>query len=49
MAEGLDLYAEPYDRYYPLGCCDEKLYQLVSEVRQALPIGPGQPRRYDYA
>jgi hypothetical protein len=44
----LDLYAEPYDRHYPLVCFDEKLYQLVSEVRQALPVRPGQPLRYDY-
>ena len=48
MEDILDRYAEPYDRYYPLVCFDEKLYQLVSEVRQALPVGPGQLRRYDY-
>jgi hypothetical protein len=48
MEDVLDLYAEPYDRYYPLVCFDEKLYQLVSETRQALPVCPGQPRRYDY-
>jgi DDE superfamily endonuclease len=47
MEDLLDLSAEPYDRHYPLVCFDEKLYQLVSEVRQALPVRPGQPRRYD--
>ncbi len=48
MEDILDLYAEPYDRHYPLVCFDEKLYQLVSETRQALPVCPGRPRRYDY-
>jgi hypothetical protein len=48
MEDILDLYAEPYDQRYPLVCFDEKLYQLVSETRQALPVRPGQPRRYDY-
>jgi hypothetical protein len=48
MEDILDLYTEPYDRRYPLVCFDEKLYQMVSETRQALPVRPGQPRRYDY-
>jgi hypothetical protein len=43
----LDLSAEPDDRHSPRVCCDEQLYPLVSEGRQALPVGPGQPRRYD--
>jgi len=47
MEDLLALSAEPYDRHYPLVCFDEKLYQLVSEVRQALPVRPGQPRRDD--
>jgi hypothetical protein len=44
----LALDAEPYDPQYPVVCCDEKRYQLVSEVRQALPVRPGQSVRYDY-
>jgi hypothetical protein len=48
MEDILDLYAEPYDRRYPLVCFDEKLYQPVSEVRQALPVRPGRCLRYDY-
>jgi hypothetical protein len=48
MEDILDLYAESYDPQYLLVCFDEKLYQLVSEVRQALPVRPGQPVRYDY-
>jgi DDE superfamily endonuclease len=47
MEDILDLYAEPYDPYYPLVCFDESPYQLVSEVRQPLPIALGQPVRYD--
>ena len=48
MEDILDLYAEPYQPRYPVVCFDESPYQLVSEVRQPLPMGPGQPRRYDY-
>jgi DDE superfamily endonuclease len=48
MEDILDLYAELYDPQYPLVCFDEQLYQLVSEVRQELPVRPGQPVRYDY-
>ena len=29
-------------------CFDESPDQLVSEVRQALPVAPGRPARYDY-
>jgi hypothetical protein len=48
MEDILDLYAEPYDPRYPVVCFDERLYQLVSEGRQPLPLPPGHPRRYDY-
>lgn len=48
MEDLLELYAEPHDPQYPVVCFDEKLYQLVSEVRQPLPPAPGRPRRYDY-
>ncbi len=47
MEDILDLYAEPYKPRYPVVCFDESPFQLVSEVRQPLPMGPGQPRRYD--
>jgi hypothetical protein len=47
MEDVLDLYAEPYDPQYPVVCFDESPYQLVSEVRQPLPLRPGQPARYD--
>ena len=29
-------------------CFDESPYQLISEVRQPVPVAPGQPVRYDY-
>lgn len=48
MEDILALYAEAYDSHYPVVCVDEKLYQLVSEVRQPLPAASGRPVRYDY-
>jgi len=48
MEDVLDLYAEPYDSHYPVVCFDESPYQLISEVRQPVPVAPGQPVRYDY-
>jgi hypothetical protein len=48
MEDILDLYTEPYDPQYPVVCFDESSYQLVSEVRQPLPVAPGRPVRYDY-
>jgi hypothetical protein len=47
MEDSLALAAEPYDRPSPVVCVDETLDHLVSEVRQALPLGPGHPLRYD--
>jgi hypothetical protein len=47
MEDILDLYAEPYDPRYPVVCFDASPYQLVSEVRQPLPMAPGQPVRSD--
>jgi DDE superfamily endonuclease len=47
MEDILDLDAESHEPQYPLVCLDEKLDPLVSEGRQALPVRPGQPVRYD--
>jgi transposase len=44
MEDVLDLYAEPEDPNRPRVCP----YQLISETRQALPVKPGRPARYDY-
>ena len=48
MEDILDLYAEPYDPWYPVVCFDESPYQLLSEVHQPWPATPGHPVRYDY-
>jgi hypothetical protein len=48
MEDILALSAEPYDPRYPVFCVDESPYQLVREVRQPLPMVPGQSTRYDY-
>jgi transposase len=48
MEDVLDLYAEKPDRKRPVVCFDESPTQLIGEVRQPIPVAPGQPRRYDY-
>jgi len=47
MEDVLDLYEEPYDPARPVVCCDESPRQLVAEVREPVPAGPGQPARHD--
>jgi DDE superfamily endonuclease len=47
MEDLLDLYAAPDEPRYPVVCFAESPYQRISAVRQPLPMGPGQPRRYD--
>lgn len=44
----LDLYEKEYDPYHPVICLDEKLKQLLAEVRQGQPVQPGQAERIDY-
>jgi hypothetical protein len=48
MEDVLDLYAEAENPRRPRVCLDECPYQLISETRQALPVQPGRPARYDY-
>ena len=47
MEAVLDLYAEPTDPLRPRVCFDETTKQLVAEVRDPLPMSPGQVERYD--
>lgn len=47
MEDVLDLYCLPYDVEYPVVCMDEKPYQLLGEVREPIPMGPGRPRKVD--
>lgn len=47
MEDVLEVYTRPVDPKKPLVCLDEFSKQLVAEVRPPLPVGPGQPMRYD--
>ena len=47
MEEILDLYEEPYDPKHPVVCFDERPCQLLAEVRDPLPMGPGKVKRFD--
>ena len=48
MEDVLEVYHRPYDAKRPLVALDEASKQLVGEVVQPLPPGPGQPERFDY-
>jgi len=47
MEEVLDIYKRPYDPKYPVVCVDESSKQLTKEVREQLPMQPGQVLKYD--
>jgi hypothetical protein len=47
MEDVLEVYHRPYNPQIPVICMDEASKQLVAEVRQPLPMCPGQPLRYD--
>ncbi len=47
MEDILDVYQGAYDERHPLVCMDESSKQLLSEVRNTLPVAPGQVARYD--
>lgn len=44
----LRLYAQPYDPDRPLVCFDEKMTQLLTDVRDPLPLKPKRGRRQDF-
>jgi hypothetical protein len=44
----LDLYEKDYDPYHPVVCLDEKVKQLLAEVRPPQPVRPGMAERIDY-
>ena len=48
MEDGLDLYAEPHDPERPVVCLDETSTQLLADIREPLPVRPGQTRRQDH-
>jgi DDE superfamily endonuclease/Homeodomain-like domain len=47
MEDVLDLYAEAPDPKRPVVCFDESPIQLIGEMRQPIPVRPGQIERYD--
>jgi len=47
MEEILDIYKQPYDAKSPVVCMDESSKQLTIEVREPLPMQPGQVVKYD--
>jgi DDE superfamily endonuclease len=48
MEDVLDVYHRPPDPSRPLVCLDEASKQLIGEVAEPVPAGPGQPARVDY-
>src|SRR5258708_19005024 len=48
MEEVLEVYTRPYDAKRPQVCLDEGSKELVTELREALPMQPGNPKRIDY-
>jgi hypothetical protein len=48
MEDVLEVYTRPYDPKRPQVCMDETSKQLLREVREPLPVRPGQPARVDY-
>ena len=47
MEDVLDVYELPYAPMYPVVCMDEKPYQLLDDVRQPLPVRPGDNQKTD--
>jgi len=48
MEDVLEVYTRPYDERRPQVCMDEGSKQLVTDLREALPMEPGHPKRIDY-
>lgn len=48
MEDTLDVYRRPYDPRRPQVCLDETSKQLLADVREPLPMRPGQVEREDY-
>ncbi len=48
MEDVLEVYTRPYDPKRPQVCMDETSKQLLRDVREPLPVQPGQSARVDY-
>jgi hypothetical protein len=47
MEDVLEVYTRPYDPRFPQVCLDETSIQLLRDVRDPLPVAPGQPAKID--
>ena len=47
MEDVLAVYSRPYNPKRPVVCMDEKLYQLLSEVREPIPMTSGKIKKAD--
>lgn len=47
MEDVLEVYERPYDEQRPVVCLDEAAKQILAEVRDPLPVAPGQCERED--
>ena len=47
MEDVLDVYELPYNPALPVVCMDEKPYQLLGDVREPLPMRPGDDQKID--
>jgi hypothetical protein len=47
MEDILDVYQGSYNARFPLVCMDESSKQLLADVREPVPVAPGQVARYD--
>lgn len=48
MEDVLDVYRRPYNEKRPQICVDEGSKELVTDLREALPMQAGHPKRLDY-
>lgn len=47
LEDVLDVYELPYDPVRPVVCMDERPYQLLDDVREPLPVHPGNNQKTD--
>ena len=47
MEDILEVYQTPYNPEYPVVCMDESCKQMIGEVRDPIPYGPGRPACID--
>ena len=48
MEDVLDIYEMAYNPALPVVCMDEKPYQLLGEIREPLPMRPGDTPKTDF-